>query len=249
MRPLSPRPAVRNGAASQLGNIFSQFPTRKQIGITPTAFRLKILENSEPVPISALRTNTKGQSMIDREVARLRRLRDGALRVREIARRLGAARWGADEPLLERGACASWRIVRVTAGKLIEHPYLGYQQGAGVGSLIGNRLAAEWIAWVSNDRSSGLKAYASELESLSRLLSDARALTRSTDFSDTLGRSQSEIATLLRTLAAEIHDAEPESGSVPLATRKPARAARAQSLPGTDGLAGGFEGDWPYLAF
>jgi hypothetical protein len=194
--------------------------------------------------------------MIDPEVARLRRLRDEALRVREIARRLGTARWGIEDPLLARGACAGWRIVRVVTGKLIEHPYLRYQQGAGVGSLIGNRLAAEWIALVSKDRPSGLKAYASELESLSRTVGDARALTRSTDFSDALGRSQSELKTLLRTLAVEIHGAETKSvptDSVPLERRLPIRSIRTGSAARTDGLVGelakGFEADWPYLAF
>jgi hypothetical protein len=188
--------------------------------------------------------------MIDPEVARLRRLRDEALRVREIARRLGTARWGIKDPLLARGACAGWRIVRAVTGKLIEHPYLRYQQGAGVGSLLGNRLAAEWVALVSKDRSSGLKAYASELESLSRTLGDARALTWSTDFSDTLGRSQGEIKTLLQTLAAEIHGAEE---TVPLETRLPVRTVRTESAARADGLVGelakSFEGDWPYLAF
>jgi hypothetical protein len=191
--------------------------------------------------------------MIDPEVARLRRLRDEALRVREIARRLvGTARWGTEDPLLERGACASWRIVRVVTGKLVEHPYLRYRQGAGVGTLIGNRLTAEWTALLSKDRSSGLKAYASELESLSRLLGDARALTRSTDFSDAVGRSQNEVKTLLQALAVEIHGAETES--MPLETRPLARTVRTQSPPRTgDGLVGElakeFEADWPYLAF
>jgi hypothetical protein len=189
--------------------------------------------------------------MIDPEVARLRRLRDEALRVREIARRLGTARWGSKDPLLARGAGASWRIVRVVTGKLIEHPYLRYQQGAGVGSLLGNRLAAEWIALLSKDRSSGLKAYASELESLSRTVGDARALTWSTDFSDTLGRSQGEIKTLLQALAVEIHGAATES--VALETRLPVRTVRAESATRNEGLVGelakGFEGDWPYLAF
>jgi hypothetical protein len=189
--------------------------------------------------------------MIDREVARLRRLRDEALRVREIARRLGTTRWGMKDPLLERGACAGWRIVRVMTGKLVEHPYLRYHQGAGVGTLIGNRLTAEWIAWVSRDRSSGLKAYAAELESLSRLSGDARALTWSTDFSDTLGRLQSEIKALLRAVAVEIHGAETES--VPLEAHPSARTVRTQNPARTDGLVGelakGFEADWPYLAF
>ena len=65
---------------------------------------------------------------------------------------------GASRSAAARGACASWRIVRVVTGKLIEHPYLRYQQGAGVGSLLGNRLSAEWIAVMRKDRSSGLKA-------------------------------------------------------------------------------------------
>jgi len=105
---------------------------------------------------------------------------------------------------------------------------------------------------VSKDRSPGLKGYAAELESLSRLLGDARALTRSTDFSDALGRSQSEIKTLLQALAVEIHGAETQS--MPLETRRSARTVRTHGLPRTDdGLVGelakGFETDWPYLAF
>ena len=181
--------------------------------------------------------------MIDPEVARLRRLRDQALRVRQIARRLGAGRWGIDEPLLTRGACTSWRLARVVTGKLIEHPYPRYQQGAGVGSLLGNRLAAEWIAITRKDRSRGLKALAFELQSLSCRLDDARALTWSTDFSDALGRSQSEIKTLVQALAAETQ-------GVTLEARL--RPARAESAPHTGSLVGElerFEGDWPYLAF
>jgi hypothetical protein len=174
-----------------------------------------------------------------------------ALRVREIARRLGAARWGIDEPLLVRGACASWRIARVVSGKLMEQPYPRYQRGPGVAALIDNRLAAEWIALISKNRSSGLKAYASELQSLARQLDDVRALTWSIEFSDALGRSQSEIKTLLRTLAVEIHGAETES--LPLATREPVRAAGAASIPRNDRLTGEiakeFGPDWPYLAF
>jgi hypothetical protein len=193
----------------------------------------------------------KEQTMIDPEVARQRRLRDGALRVREIARRLGAARWGIDEPLFARGACASWRIARVVTGKLMEQPYLRYQRGAGLGALIDNRLAAEWIALISKNRSSGLKAFAAELRSLARQLDDVRALTWSIEFSDALGRSQSEIKTLLRTLDVEIDGAEIEN--LALSTREPVRAAGAASIPRNDRLAGEiaerFEADWPYLAF
>jgi hypothetical protein len=194
--------------------------------------------------------------MIDPEVARLRRLRDEALRVRQIARRLGAARWGIDDPLLNRGACASWRLVRLATGKLIEHPYLRYQQGAALGTLFGNRLAAEWIAVTRKERSAGLKILAFELQSLSRQLDDARALTWSTDFSDALGRSRSEINSLLQALATETRGATEtqsatETRGVALEPRL--RPARPEGAPRTDNLVGGLaqrlEGDWPYLAF
>jgi hypothetical protein len=194
--------------------------------------------------------------MIDPEVARLRRLRDEALRVRQIARRLGAARWGNNDPLLNRGACASWRLVRVVTGKLIEHPYLRYQQGAGLGSLLGNRLAAEWIAVTRKERSQGLKTLAFELQSLARQLDDTRALTWSTDFSDALGRSRREISSLLHALATETQtatetQAATETHDVALEPRL--RPARAEGAPRTDSLVGGLaqrlEGDWPYLAF
>jgi hypothetical protein len=194
--------------------------------------------------------------MIDPEVARLRRLRDEALRVRQIARRLGAARWGNNDPLLNRGACASWRLVRVVTGKLIEHPYLRYQQGPGLGTLLDNRLAAEWIALTRKDRSRGLNTLAFELQSLSRQLDDARALTWSTDFSDALGRSRREISSLLHALATETQtatetQAATETHDVALEPRL--RPARAEGAPRTDSLVGGLaqrlEGDWPYLAF
>jgi hypothetical protein len=182
--------------------------------------------------------------MIDPEVARLRRLRDEALRVRQIARRLGAARWGIDDPLLNRGACASWRLARLVTGKLIEHPYLRYQQDAGLGTLLGNRLAAEWIAVTRKERSAGLKILALELQSLSRQLDDARALTWSTDFSDALGRSRSEINSLLQALATETRG---------VALEPRLRPASPEGAPRTDSLVGGLaqrlEGDWPYLAF
>ena len=188
--------------------------------------------------------------MIDPEVARLRRLRDEALRVRQIARRLGAARWGINDPLLNRGACASWRIVRVVTGKLIEHPYARYHQGAGLGSLLANRLGAEWIAVTRKDRLPALKALTFELQSLSRQLDDARALTWSTDFSDALGRSRGEINSLLQGLAAETQGATETQGIVPEPRHRP---ARSEGAPRTEGLVGGLaerlEGDWPYLAF
>lgn len=181
--------------------------------------------------------------MIDPEVARLRRLRDEALRVREIARTLAALPWGTEETLLMRGAGASWRLARVVSGKLIAHPYLRYQKGAGLGSLIGNRVLAACLSVTCKHRAQGLKVLESQLQSLSRQLDDARALTWSTEFSDTLGRSQNEIKSLINELAVETAS---ERALPPRAVRAEG-AARADRLVGE--LTQSFEGDWPYLAF
>lgn len=177
--------------------------------------------------------------MIDPEVARLRRLRDEALRIREIARALEAAPWAKSDQLLARGACASWRIARLASGKLVAHPYLRYQKSAGVGTLVGNRLLATYLALLCKERVQGLKLYESRLHGLARQLDDARALTWSTEFSDSLGRSQAEIKSLLQLIATETQ-------SAPAPARLPVRAAGANGLVGE--LAQGIEGDWPYLA-
>lgn len=182
--------------------------------------------------------------MIDPEVARLRRLRDEALRVRETARSLGALQWAKNDTLLARGAGAGWRVARIVSGKLIAHPYLRYQKGVGVGSLISNRMLAAYLGFVCKERSQGLKAFEAQLQSLWRRLDDARALTWSTEFSDTLGRSQSEIKSLIESVAFETRG---ETAIERVPVRVVGGPARADRLVGE--LAETFEGDWPYLAF
>jgi hypothetical protein len=176
--------------------------------------------------------------MTDPEVARLRRLRGDALRVREIARALGSTQCAND--LLTRGACASWRIARVVSGRLNAHPYLRYQRGVGLGSIVVNRLFAALLAATTRNRVQALKRYESQLQVLVRHLDDTRALSWSSDFSDTLGRSQYEFQSLLEDLAQVTERRVP--------TGLPTRATRT-----TDDLVGGLartvEGDWPYLAF
>jgi hypothetical protein len=177
--------------------------------------------------------------MIDPEVARLRRLRAVALRVREIGRQLGSARWARDDARFSRGAGAAWRIARVASGKLSAHPYVRYQKGATLAELIRNRLLAGGLAAISKDLGSGLRSFEAELGALARLLEDVRALTWSTDFSDTLGRSLAELKALIAEVAVET-----QSGA---AERQPILAASR-----TDGglsLGETIEGDWPYLAF
>jgi hypothetical protein len=233
--------APKRARSLQLCNIITRVVARRHIGVSPTAFTLKILENSDAVPVSVLRRSTKGKTMNDSEVARLRRLRGEALRVREIARAFGSTASAADGSLLSRGACASWRIARVVSGRLKAHPYLRYQRGVGLGSLLRHRTTAAYLALVHRDRAQGLKNYESQLQALARHLDDTRALIWSSDFSDTLGRSQYEIRSLLEDLARVTHSAPPA------AERVPKRAPRGEALVGE--LAQTIDGDWPYLAF
>jgi hypothetical protein len=174
--------------------------------------------------------------MTDPEVARLRRLRGEALRVREIARALGSTQ---GDELLARGALASWRIARLVSGRLKSHPYLRYQRGVGLGSIVANRLFACLLAASTSNRVQALQRYESQLQRLVRHLDDTRALSWSSDFSDTLGRSQYEFQSLLEDVA-QITESRVPAGS-------PTRATRSGDLVG--GLARGVEGDWPYLAF
>lgn len=175
--------------------------------------------------------------MTDPEVARLRRLRSEALRVREVARALNATPWSND--LLARGACASWRLARLVSGRLKAHPYLRYQRGVGLGSILANRLSASFLAATARNQMHALKRYESALQALVRHLDDARALSWSSDFSDTLGRSQYEFQSLLEDLAPITRNSLPAG--------PPKRATRTDGLVG--GLARTVEGDWPYLAF
>jgi hypothetical protein len=175
--------------------------------------------------------------MNDPEVARLRRLRSEALRVREVALALGTTQ-SMDDRLLERGACTAWRIARVVSGKLKAHPYLRYQRGVSVGSLVANRVFAALVAATTKDALKGLKRYEAQVQVLTRHLDDVRALIWSSDFSDTLGRSQYELESLLEDLA-------PITKTKPV-ERTPKRAPRPDNYVGE--LAP-IEGDWPYLAF
>lgn len=178
--------------------------------------------------------------MTDPEVARLRRLRGEALRVRELASALRTSRT-IDEALLSRSACASWRLARVVSGRLKAHPYSQYQKDIGVGSLVRYRLAAAYTAMTNKDRISSLKQLESELRALERQLHDTRSLSWSSDFSDTLGRSQYEFESLLEDLARITESVAPAT------ERKAARAPITESLVGN--LTANSRGDWPYLAF
>jgi hypothetical protein len=169
--------------------------------------------------------------MIDKEVARLRRLRAAALRVRAVARALGRG-----DTLLNRGRCVAWRVARTVSGRLRAHPYGSFQKDAGIGVVVANSLAAANAALGVKTRHQGLLRFEAILRSLARELSDVRALTCAPDLNESFSRSQIEIRALLAALGVETGRAHvPEASAMAPATN----AGSALTV----------DSDWPYLAF
>lgn len=178
--------------------------------------------------------------MIDPEVARLRRLRDVALRSRAIAGMLSVRGSSPIDPLLMRAACACWRVVRAASGRLVAHPYVGYQRGPSLASVLKHALRARLIALTHRRRSSAVGRCQQELRVLGRMLDDVRAVTLTPHLSDALGRSQWEIVGLLNEL-------ERESLSGAAEPRPAALVARVE--PSRTEIPDALGSDWPYLAF
>jgi hypothetical protein len=169
--------------------------------------------------------------MIDADVVRLRQLRTAALRARALARALRADSV-ADTVLFTRNAVICWNIARVATGRLRAHPYLNYQKSPGRIRGLADRAIASMVAFVAHHRKRNLDVLALELHRVAREVDDARALTRSPEFSDSLGRSQLQ----LRRLARDFADAQPRLHAV----RVGANGAALKAI--------GAENNWPYLA-
>jgi hypothetical protein len=145
---------------------------------------------------------------------------------------------------MSRGACSSWRIARAVTGRLRAHPYARYQRDASIGCHLCNDLRAGLRAFTIRNRARALMEYEWQLRKLARQLDDARALTWSADLSDSFGRSQIEIRSILAALARETDSA------VDTAHRSNLDAHRSNLDGSRSGeFAAPIEGDWPYLAF
>jgi len=177
--------------------------------------------------------------MIDAEVIRLRRLRNSVLRARAVARVLDS-RSGRLSSAFARGAVDCWRIARVVTGKLRAHPNLACQQDPGDLHTLYNHVAAQWVGRVALRRGRPWRRLAAELQRVSRELDDVRALTWSSDLSDTLGRAQMR----MRRLVAEVDIAAHKEGGSSL---QPARLDTALTT-GARADSGSRAGQWPYLA-
>ena len=177
--------------------------------------------------------------MIDAEVIRLRRLRNTVLRTRAIARVLDSH---SERPhsVFGRSALDCWRIARVITGKLRAHPYLAYQQGPGDLRALYNHMTAKLAGGRALRQGRVWRLFAVELQRVSRELDDVRALTWSSELSDTLGRSQLHI----RRLLAEVDGAARKEGGP---AYQPAHVDTPLMADGRDDASPG-PGQWPYLA-
>jgi hypothetical protein len=174
------------------------------------------------------------------EVARLRRLRESALRSRAIACAMVVNRHAWNEPLLLDGALSCWRIARAVSGKLRAHPDVRCQADAGIAMRLRHRVLATLRLFGGATRSQMLNEYLILMRHLLRQLDDARSLTLSPDLSDIFGRCQSEINVLIDRLARE-------AGS-----RLQVFCPRGRDCPigkhGDRPLVPRYEGEWPYMS-
>jgi hypothetical protein len=184
--------------------------------------------------------------MIDAEVARLRRLRNTALRARAVAAALNSDSAGgsARDSAFSRSAANCWRIARVITGWLRAHPYLSYQREPSELRRLYNRASGSLLGTIARYRGRTHQVFADELRRVARELDDARALTWSPDLSDSLGRSQMQMRRLMMEVdegAGNEDGLRDDRGSRP--------AVRLEIRTGADrSAAGEVPGNWPYLA-
>jgi hypothetical protein len=169
--------------------------------------------------------------MIDAEVIQLRNLRLAALRARALAEVLERARPRRDS-VLSRSAVVCWNIARVSSGRLRAHPYLSYQQGPGEIRQFVDRALAEATGFVALRQGKQLSVFADQLKLLAHELDDVRALTRSQELSDALGRAQTQLRRLVQEAVA---GARAEGGAI-----EPAMIEA--------GVSENTSSSWPYLA-
>jgi len=173
--------------------------------------------------------------MIDIEVSRLRALRSMALRARALAAELNSPH-DAHHEVLAKTAVLCWTVSRVASGQLRSHPYLSYQQDPTAAQEFVIDSAAFGLATLARFHGRRLGGMLAQLQQLERKLADCRALTRTPDLSDALGRVQRHLQRLLSEIQCAARD---EPGAAP------AQLARVeQRRP----LADAAPSDWPYLA-
>ena len=133
---------------------------------------------------------------MDAEVLRLRKLRHAALRARALAKRLDGEQ-GRGDSIFSKTAVTCWGIARFVSGYLRAHPDLRYQRGPSRMREWFDSLNASASALFARGAGRRISLLAQELKRAARELDDARALTRSPEISDVLGRLQTNVRRLI----------------------------------------------------
>jgi len=185
------------------------------------------------------RGQEEGSTMIDAEVARLRKLRNVALRARAVAAVLSAEP-ATQHRAITQSAVIAWRVARMVTGRLRAHPNLRIQKRPSCIRYGFNGAFAFLIGTTALYRGRVLYAHAAELRLLARELDDTRALTWDLDWSDTLGRAQRQLRRLIPELAGGAGNAVPVAGArIGSNSRLAANGPRSEVA---------IAADWPYLA-
>lgn len=177
--------------------------------------------------------------MIDAEVARLRKLRNRALRVRAVNAVLCAAP-ATKHRTMALSTLLAWRVARIVTGRLRAHPNLSFQKGPSPLRYLFNDAIALLIGTTARYRGRVLRAHAAELRQLGAELADARALTWDQDWSDTLGRAQGQLRRLIPD-----HPGVAGTSAAIAASRSDSKRLAANGRPRSDVT---LAADWPYLA-
>jgi hypothetical protein len=138
----------------------------------------------------------------------------------------------------------------VVSGQLRRHPYARFQRDAGIGVVFKNSFLAAVAALHAGSRRQALLSLESHLRRLARRLDDARALTLVCDLSDSFGRLQIEIRSVLSALDSVLTTLEQRAKveqRTALERETPGSRAPVAARPATR-YAMTADADWPYLA-
>jgi hypothetical protein len=128
------------------------------------------------------------------------------------------------------------------------HPYARFQEDPGIGVVFKNSFVAATAGLRARSQRQALLSLEGHLTRLARQLDDARALTLAPDLSDSLGRLQIEIRSVLTALEqrATLEQCTALEQRTTLERETPVGLTSVVAGPS---YAAPADADWPYLAF
>jgi len=142
------------------------------------------------------------------------------------------ARWDrsahSEERLLAATSLSAWRGLRAVAGLLAAHPHPRFHPGPIRPHRVATRLRAAGIAIVRGRTTARLRWLTAELENLTRVVADIRAVSRAPAVSDACSRIHEQFKLLGHTARSEDRDCAVRERDCAVRERlKKARAAGA----------------------